>query len=75
MSLLQNTVATPYNQAVEAFSSAGNRPYSTQPLPQLQQSQMSGYGEYSILRGSQSTQFGPELGNSDRFNDGFILAS
>ena len=75
MPLLPITVVTPYNQAAGGLSRAGNqavnRPYSTQP----HLSQISRDKEYSIPRGSQSTQFGPELGNSDRFSDDFIPAT
>ena len=64
--LLPTTVATLYSQAAEGLSragnQAGNRPYSTQLLSQQ-------------VAGSQSSQFGPELGNSDRFGDDFILAT
>jgi hypothetical protein len=59
-------VATLYSQAAKRLSKAGNqagnRPYSTQLLSQQ-------------VAGSQSSQFGPELGNSDRFSDDFILAT
>jgi hypothetical protein len=63
-------VATLCSQAAEGLSragnqagnQAGNRPYSTQLLSQQ-------------VAGSQSSQFGLELGNSDRFDDDFILAT
>jgi hypothetical protein len=81
MPLLPIIVATQYSEAAEGLSGAGNRagnrPYSTQPLSQQvatqpHLSQISRYREYNIPEGSQSTQFGFELGNSDRFSDDFI---
>jgi hypothetical protein len=63
-------VATLCSQAAERLSRAGNqagnqarnRPYSTQLLSQQ-------------VASSQSSQFGPELDNSDRFSNDFILAT
>jgi hypothetical protein len=84
MPLLPTTVATLCSQAAEGLSRAGNRagnrPYSTQPLSQQvatqpHLSQISRYREYSIPGGSQSSQFGPELSNSDRFSNDFISAT
>jgi hypothetical protein len=64
--LLPTTIATLYSQAAKGLSKAGNqagnRPYSTQLLSQQ-------------VTSSQSSQFGPELGNSDRFGNDFILAT
>jgi hypothetical protein len=82
MPLLPITMATLYSEAARWLSGAGNRagnrPYSTQPLSQWVAtqpylSQISRYKGYSISRDSQSTQFGPKLGNSDRFSEDFIL--
>jgi hypothetical protein len=77
-------VTTLHSQAAKrsskAGNQAGNRPYSIEPLSQQiitqpHLSQISRYRENSIRRGSQSSQFGPELGNSDRFSDDFILVT
>jgi hypothetical protein len=66
MPLLLTTVITLYSQAAKELFKAGNqarnRPYFTQLLSQQ-------------VTGSQSSQFGPELGNLDRFGDDFILAT
>jgi hypothetical protein len=84
MPLLPITVATQYSKAAKGLSGAGNqagnRPYSTQPLLQQVATQphllqILRYKEYSISEGSQSTQFGFELGNSDRFSNDFILGT
>jgi hypothetical protein len=64
--LLLTIVTTLYSQAAKGLSragnQAGNRSYFIQLL--LQQ-----------VIGSQSSQFGLELDNSDRFGDDFILAT
>ena len=66
--LLDNTVLQ-YNHAARRVPGSENQLYSTQ------QSQILEHQEHNILRESQTTQFGLELGVSDSENDVLVLAT